>query len=111
MNCPVCGNKMRNTQGKFGEFFSCRGHGTLSVQNGVVVSKGEITKALRKLQAQAQVGETETAKPYPAFDLELEVRKRAVYFGGWISELDQFIEGGPGIADTEPDHWMNLRPY
>lgn len=112
MKCLVCGVELRKIRGKFGEFFSCKEHGTISIQGGQVVTKGAMTKALRKIAVITRG--SDEFKPYQKFDLELEVRKQAVALGGWIDDLDMFIEGSPEASNSEeeePDHWMNVRPY
>ena len=112
MKCLICSVDMRKISGKFGEFFACKDHGTISVQNGQVITKGEMTKALKKTSV--RLYGADDFRPYEKFDLELEVRKQVVELGGWIDDLDLFIEGSPEASNSEeeePDHWMNVRPY
>lgn len=111
--CPVCESAMTERNGKFGLFYVCDAHGTLSVQNGRVWSTGGIYKALRRKRQPLEVRTTCVEQYYgdPPADLELLVRAKMANMGVWATELDLFVEGGQGIADTEPDHWMNLRPY
>lgn len=104
---------MAERDGKFGRFYVCAAHGTLSVQNGRVRCTGEIFKAIQRKLRPLKVRTTgvEQYNGEPPADLELLVRSKMASMGVWATELDLFVEGGQGAAEDDPDHWRNLRPY
>ena len=112
MKCPVCHQKMTSRTGRFGEFYVCKPHGTLSISNNKLVCTGEIFKTIKnKVNSQVTAVAISRYHCEKPIDFELVVRTQMAAMGFWADDLDLFIEGGPGIADIEPDHWMNLRPY
>lgn len=114
MKCLCCNVGMVRRNGVFGEFFSCKQHGTISVQNGNVVATGEVYKKLRNRQTLtlSKVGNCVVDE----ISLELQMQKQIMGFGVQIGELDKFIEGetlelAQLNADDDEDHWLNTRPY
>lgn len=111
MKCLVCSKELLPISGKFGVFFSCRGHGTISKQGTKVVATGAMLQSINQnlLISKGHVEQyKQCSKP---FDLEQEVRNKMVGFGYYMTDLDLFIEGGDDTANDDQDHWMNLRPY
>ena len=113
MKCPICGVLMVERHGKFGAFHVCKDHGTISIQGGKVICTGEIF-TMMKTSVKNIAAKRATATHYnreKTTDLELLVRTEVAAMGFYMDDLDLFVEGGVNIADEEPDHWMNVRPY
>lgn len=106
MNCPLCKTAMQKRNGKFGPFFYCQPHGTISLQGKKLHTTGEITSKIKSLVTSKKVTSSCDQK-----DLEILVRIEMAKFGVLMNDLDLFIEGGAQAAHDEPDHWMNSRPF
>lgn len=106
VKCICCGKSMIKRNGRWGEFYSCKEHGTISLQSGKVVATGNIHKILRSRQRDADrcgislyTGHTTS--------LMLEVEKQTMMFGVMPSELEKWIVDAP----NEEDSWMDVREY
>lgn len=100
-NCPSCNKPMEPRTGKYGDFFYCREHGTIS-----------------KLAAMAISERTQEYKPttVPLYNNDLmdTVKRQGVAMGHHIDELGQLIDFFNDMeesAEWDEDHWMNIRPY
>lgn len=96
MLCPTCHTEMILRNGKYGEFFYCAAHGTISKRAAEIIAQHQTTYA---------GGLNED----PLMDA---VKRTSVTLGQPLDELEQLIEF---VVDNPPlddeDHWMNTRPY
>lgn len=101
VNCPTCVKPMELRTGKYGDFFYCREHGTVS-----------------KLAAMALTERTSTYIPttIPMYNADLmdTVRRQGVAMGHHLDETGQLVDWYNDteiVAEGDNDHWMNTRPY
>ena len=105
MRCPSkgCTETMVHRQGKFGGFWYCKVHGTISDKGMAMLQPPVVTQALS------------TPLPYrcsPEHDpLMLQIERQTLAMGIQISEVEKFIVDDEDAADYEEDHWLNTRPY
>lgn len=114
MKCPCCGIQMVKRNGVFGEFFSCRQHGTMSLNKGKLRVTGEIYKKFktRLVLSLSQIGNC----VIDSVSLEHQMQKQMIGLGVQMNEIDRFIEGETlelmqMNADDDENHWLNTRPY
>jgi hypothetical protein len=103
---PGCNTHMEHRTGKYGGFWYCRQHGTISDARAVVVQKILDT-------ARRSGGTTHKASPIDttSSDLMFQIEKQTMSFGYQPSELEKWIVDSPHGIDDDEDHWMNVRPY
>lgn len=115
MDCPCCKMSMVKRSGKFGEFFYCKNHGTMSVQNGKLVATGKIKLKLSSQVRKLKLSEISTGfQNQPKLSEQMEMQM--MFFGVRMTETDCFIEGETLElmqlnAQDDEDHWLNTRPY
>lgn len=102
MKCPdsSCSNIMEHRNGKFGGFWYCPQHGTISDKGIAIIEK------LPSLVEVASYSFSTENDP-----LMHQIHRQTMDFGVRPSELEEWIVDDEGAADYEEDHWMNLRPY
>lgn len=106
MKCPSkgCHEEMEHRTGKFGGFWYCRAHGTISDRG---------MELIQRLTGSSAAGGL--AVPYnctPESDsLMLQITRETLGFGVRPSELEEWVVDDKDAADYEDDHWMNTRPY
>lgn len=102
VKCPSCGVDMEPRTGKYGDFFYCLNHGTIS-------------KAAFKALLNAEYGPISNCVSLPNEDTLLEVVKRkGIQVGHHIDDLGQLVDwynDNEQSAEDDDDHWMNIRPY
>lgn len=103
MNCPTCGIAMIRRTGKFGPFFYCASHGTISERAAELITQ---LQRLRDMDVNSYYA--------PPTDLDFEIRKQCINLGQPMSSddqnlLDWIVDGDP--EDDEEDHWKNMRPW
>lgn len=102
MKCPSkdCTVPMVHRYGKFGGFWVCSQHGTIS-------DKGmEILQSMDSSHGTLCHSSIERNEP-----VLLEVKKQTLEFGIQPTEIEEWIVDDEAAADYEEDHWMNVRPY
>jgi len=92
---------------KRGEKSTCRNE-----KGEALFSLSQVANVKTVLQA-IKAYSPEPGIPGKAPDLEFEIRKQMVGFGGYMTDLDLFIEGDLDqiTEEDEPDHWVHMRPY
>lgn len=100
--CPSCNGGMQRRTGKFGVFYYCAKHGTMS-------EKG--AKILEQIRA---ARDTESTYIPQTPSLDHAVRMQCLAMGPALSPddqnlLDWIVDGDP--EDDEEDHWKNMRPW
>ena len=108
MNCLVCRQKAIERNGKFGTFYFCPGHGTISQQGRNLKVTGLMFLKVKKyLENKSR----HFAQAAYAPNLEILVEQKMASMGFFMDDLDRFVEGCAETALDEEDHWMNLRPH
>lgn len=115
MKCPCCKVDMIRRDGRFGEFFYCKDHGTMSNQGGKVVATGVIKEKLRERANSLQLSRT-MAYRLEQPSLLMMTEQQTMGWGVRMDEIDRFIEGETLElmqlqAQDDEDHWLNTRPY
>lgn len=115
MKCPCCKVDMVKRQGKFGEFFYCNQHGTMSVQGTKIVTTGEINRKLKSFTRKLKLCDVGSGFK-DDLNLFQQMEQQMLSFGVRLSEIDRFIEGETLElmqlnAQDDEDHWLNTRPY
>lgn len=108
MNCPSCKVKMELRTGKYGDFYYCRDHGTISKKAAAILTGQERPPPSHYAYA-----------PSPNIDLLEEVHRMSVAFGGPVGETaellnfltDASVEYATSGDEEDEEHWTNLRPY
>ena len=107
MKCLFCKKEAVERNGKFGKFFFCAGHGTISIQNNKMRVTGKMFEAARDNEIEKRMyAEDGVAMQAPCIDRMVE-REMWSIMGYGLSSMDRFIEGGKEAALDEQDHWMN----
>lgn len=88
---------MEHRTGKFGGFWYCKEHGTISEKEVGMIGR----LALAGIADAASLQD----------DLLMQIERISLEFGVKASELESWIVDDPDAADYEPDHWHNIRPY
>lgn len=107
MKCLFCKKEAVERNGKFGKFFFCAGHGTISIQNNKMRVTGKMFEIARDNEIEKRLyAEDGVAMQVPCIDRSVE---RAMWsiMGYGLSSMDRFTEGGIEAALDEQDHWMN----
>jgi hypothetical protein len=86
---------MEHRIGKYGGFWYCRQHGTISDK--------DVASILTAIP--------QTTSHAPPIDLMFEIERETMDLGFQTSEIERWIVDDEAAADYEEDHWMNLRPY
>lgn len=96
---------MEPRTGKYGDFFYCKTHGTIS-------------KQAVKVLLNVEYGPIADYVSHPALPMEdplLDAVKRTGYaMGHHMDEMGQLVDFFNDMeesADWDEDHWMNVRPY
>lgn len=106
MKCPSkdCTEEMVHRTGKFGGFWYCRKHGTISDKGMAIIEKiRESSSASGKIYSYSDNPNNDP--------LMLQIERQTLEFGVMPTELEKWIVDHPGAADWEEDHWLNSRPY
>lgn len=101
--CPSCKTEMVLRNGKYGPFFYCKDHGTISMR-----AAKKITELLAKTEDEH--GYSGGFNEDPLFD---SIKRTSVNLGMPQDDLQQtidFYNDHPPFSDDE-DHWMNIRDY
>lgn len=101
MKCPTCGVEMIERTGRYGDFFYCKDHGTISARGAKLIAAIE--------QMNAQTSESTRAASSP--DLLHMVKVKSYELGQHTDDLGQLCEWIVDQNTEEDDHWMNVRPY
>lgn len=124
-NCPECKKELVIRTGKFGEFICCpSGHGTFSIQNGVMYFKGVVGQMLKQnrieeVYQQLSLQYIESGvRSQPSLSQLMNAQLAA---WGWdssneLNQLADYAVGNPTEMwdDDErnnPSAWWNQRPY
>jgi hypothetical protein len=107
MKCLFCKKEAIERNGKFGKFFFCSGHGTISIQNNKVRVTGKMFEVARDNEIEERMyAEDGVAMQAPCINKSVELAMWSI-MGYGLSSMDRFIEGGKEAALDEQDHWMN----
>lgn len=98
-----CSNEMEHRVGKFGGFWYCPQHGTISDKGAAM---------FKKMQEHTKVQPSAPYLSNPENDpVMLQIERQSLEFGVKATELESWIVDDPDAADYEDEHWMNVRPY
>ena len=108
MKCLFCNKEAIERNGKFGKFFFCAGHGTISIQGNKMHVTGKMFEVAHKNEIEERMYEEEhgVAMQEPCLDRLVESAMVSI-MGYGLSSMDRFIEGGREAALDEDNHWMN----
>ena len=106
MKCLICKKDAIERNGKFGVFFFCAGHGTISIQGNKMFVTGKMFEVARKKEIEKMYSYEGVAMQAPCLDRAVE-REMWSIMGYGLTSMDRFIEGGREAALDEDDHWMN----
>lgn len=100
MKCvnPKCDKEMQHRTGKYGGFWFCPLHGTIS------------DKGVKMLLKRPRLALEDVGKTYDA-NVMREVKRQTLGFGFEPTDIEEWIVDNEDAADYEEDHWMNMRPY
>lgn len=106
MKCLHCHKQMTTHNGVWGKFYSCWGHGTLSIQGNKVVATGLQFKALHQQKEPNYLSTVTNSKDYGG-DLMLAVKAQTVQLGVIPTDVEEWI------VDREDGDsgWMASRDY
>ena len=103
--CPTCHAEMEHRNGKFGGFWYCKQHGTISDIGAAILRSTQ-----RISEVSVQRGGSYTSDP-----LLDAVKRKGYQLGHPTDELGQLVDWindpDPNDVEEEDDHWMNIRPY
>lgn len=125
MECPKCNTEIVIRNGKFGEFLCCpRGHGTFSIQSGMMYFKGEVGTMLKnqkidEVYSRLQLEYIETGvrnQPTLSQLMSAQLARWGWNSGGEMEQLAEFAVGNPDEMwdqdeKDDPDMWWNARMY
>lgn len=109
MKCLVCKKDAIERNGKFGVFFFCAGHGTISVKDNKMFVTGKMFEVAHKREmTNRYLNDLDdgVAMQVPCLDRAVE-REMWAIMGYGLTSMDRFIEGGREAALDEDEHWMN----
>jgi len=102
--CPTCHAEMEHRNGKFGGFWYCKQHGTIS-DKGVAI--------LRSIQRTSEISTQYSGSN--TSDLLDMVKRKGYELGHSTDDLGQLVDWindpDPNDVEEDDDHWMNIRPY
>ena len=91
MKCLFCKKEAVERNGKFGKFFFCAGHGTISIQNNKMRVTGKMFEAARDNEIEKRMyAEDGVAMQAPCIDRMVE-REMWSIMGYGLSSMDRFI--------------------
>lgn len=99
--CPSCKTEMILRNGKYGPFFYCKDHGTISMRAAKVITASIDSDQCTNWQ---YIDE-------PFLDI---IKRRSVILGRPMDDLQDLVEfyvDDPDQSQDDPDHWMNVRDY
>lgn len=103
VNCPTCGKPMEPRTGKYGDFFYCQDHGT--------ISKKAVMRAAWNTPNEMATTESIAFNKDP---LLTAIKRKGVAMGHHVDEMGELIDwfnDMESAAEDDEDHWMNIRPY
>lgn len=107
MKCTVCNSEMITRHGKFGEFWCCP-------KSNPKDNHGTISKAAPNLNRTNSMMPAARQGNFVSFDDPLTraiERQMMAMGGGYLSDMDRFLEGGQLDAADDDSHWLNTREY
>jgi hypothetical protein len=107
MKCLFCKKEAIERNGKFGKFFFCAGHGTISIQGNKMNVTGKMFEVAHKNEVEKRMYEEDgVAMQTHCINKSVELAMWSI-MGYGLSSMDRFIEGGKEAALDEQDHWIN----
>lgn len=107
-----CTREMEKRSGKFGIFYYCPDHGTISEKGVKLLEQAR--------ESRTTTGNIQNYRDVPNVDpLMLEIKKQSLAFGVGLTELEKLVESdvdhkyyfGDRNDDDDEDDWNHTNPY
>ena len=105
MKCTVCNSEMITRNGKFGEFWCCP-------KSNPTHNHGTISKSAPRNHRPTTIVAGNLAPMMHRDPLNVAIERQMMAMGGgYLSDMDRFLEGGSLDAVDDDSHWLNTRDY